>query len=285
MRDIGVFTNRHVGEVTQQKAAGIAARYGVPVTDISNVPNKLPQLAIVAGGEGSVRQVVEIAYRQKSVPTVGILGGGSNNVMFTRLSELGLSAAEEELPAFLDGEIPREFLFRPGVLKGDDGEEIVLFNNHVGLGAYERAVGTANEKLRFLPRQHHRSFASRLGAVALAIKPVLKGEEPLDVYTVSPKIGSTNAFPDQSLHGEDLTHAWVEGDRFQKLVKLLLTLFAWQQNTRPPSRILQTERRRKFKSKIVRDSVWIDGDTVATEPQEHVVFMRSSRAIPLFAIR
>ncbi len=244
------------------------------------LPNKL----IVAGGERSIRTVTLAMYRRGQLRPLGILGGGSTNVLFEYLISTG---REVTLQQFLDTSADKfdpKFYFRPGIARNEK-EEIEEFNIQMGTGMYERFSGQSNEILRMIPPRF-RPFTSR----SLAYIPaIIRTGDTLDIYSLSPNIGRVDAFPGQDLFGSDLTHARIEGDRFEQARKLTATLVFWQFHKRPPKEILRIDKGIIFEDHIRSDSAWFDGDVEKHRLKLHgtVIISRvePKLAIPVMAIR
>ncbi len=282
-KELGVFINPAARRTAQERGKEIADRYncpivGIPSSELDFAP--LPERVIVVGGEWSIRRVVEKMYRSGELRPVGVVGGGTHDVTHRLLLGEELALSLDKFMSMGDDEFPEQYGYRPGEFDGK------IFNNHVGAGGYERAVGRANrlfDSLR-IPRRPGSNLAQYAGLFLMTHQA--NGKYALNIYSVSPNIGSFRVFPKQDFHGSSLTHVSIEGQSAaERLIKLLLTLSFWRLGRQPPQTILQTKFANKFNLSFDGESLWIDGDT---EENRHrggeIAVGRKAKAIVLAAI-
>lgn len=211
-----------------------------------------PSHAFSAGGEGTNLAVTQWMFDNRLVCALGLLGGGTQNVLYNEISKRGVMTVDEFLRTEVD-QFPKESFFHPGQI----GEE-VIFNNHFGIGVYERAMGRLNADLRFLPVRGIRVFLARAIPMLIAVY----GEPKMDIFSVVTKVGKISLFPGQDPWGEDISHGLVEtwldllnslrlGRRLRKEPQFCI-----------PQNILRREQTGSFNVNISGSSIWIDGDTI-----------------------
>lgn len=278
---LGVFINPAARRTAQEWGRTIAELYHCPIYPIPSEEldfAHLPERVIIVGGEYSLRRVVERMYRSDELRPVGVVGGGTHDVARTLLVNRGLVLSPDEFMSMRNGTFLPQYSYRPGEFDGK------IFNNHVGTGVYERTVGEANRLLAFLPRRVSSDLA-RYASLLLMIHST-GGKDTLNIYSVSPNIGSLKVFPKQDFHGSLLTHASIEDQSAaNRIIKLLLTLTFWRLGWLPPQTILRTESAERFNLVLDGESLWIDGDTERNQHKEgEMVVGRKKEAIVLAAI-
>ncbi|MBI2086289.1 hypothetical protein HYT74_03025 [Candidatus Daviesbacteria bacterium] len=272
--ELRVIVNPHSSKSSKDQASKIARMNGSPLHTINSGPNVSSQKIIVAGGDGSVRAVLESVYRSEVTKPVGILAGGTNNIIYSILKKSG-----KVLPAseFVNSdEFPDDLGFRPGIFQER------LFLLHVGLGSFEQLIGSTNEYFRgYLPRK----LRPRAAYLCALSKVFNQSDSPhiLDVYSTTSHLGYENAFPSQQFHGGLLTRAWIEsGSKREEFMKLFFCLVAWQLHLRPPSSILSIKQKDLFNTENSPFEAWFDGDNLPVKSGSEI--RRLDFVIPLVAI-
>lgn len=254
--EFGLFTNPHVSRVVAEEDTGILWLRPTGAGFVDSIPpthsrwQRFPKRLIVRGGDGSIREICQWMHDRKEIRPVGILPGGSQNVLYHALMDLGLKA---NIKAFLEKSLddyPEEQRLRPGMINDR------VFVNHVGLGHVEQQLGRLNARLRLLPNGCRTLVATLFSLATASANP---GKNFLNLYTITPRIGPVLAFPEQRLLNDELTHAWIRGGRIRQLRG------SWFQDT------------------TVGNYVWFDGDTRYYSQQE-VLITRASYGIPVVAI-
>lgn len=281
MQEVGIFVHPYAGQPAQHRAKEISEK-----TPDSFLTAEIDDLigfdgpVLVAGGDGSVRRVVERLCRDENSGPIGVLGGGTNNVLRKALTRKGLTLTLEDLLSGPTEDDLQKFLFKPGLF----GQTI--FNITVGLGEFEKATGNILESLRgYVPRPFKSKITSLLSVISMArAKPNLF---PLDLFSTSPDFGSVTLFPKQELHSSLITHAWIEEPGVSGVSKLALTLLFWQAGMEPPLNCIKTEQREAFEISYKDPRIWIDGDTVQRNLKKHhgnILVSRSAQTVALTAI-
>lgn len=199
-----------------------------------------------------MREICQWMHDRGEVRPVGLLPGGSQNVLYHVLQELGLKS---DIKTFLEktsDDYPEDQKLRPGMIND------LVFVNHAGLGNFEQHLGRFNARLRSLPNGY-RPLVSAVLSVAAAILYPDGNRELLNLYTITPRIGQVLAFPDQELLSNALTHAWIDGLCIKQLQS-----YCCRDETRGYS-------------------IWLDGDTIPYELQGAVI-KRAPLGIPMVAI-
>lgn len=221
--------------------------------DLKGIPD-YPSRIITAGGEGTNLAVTQWMFDKKFVCPVGLLGGGTQNILYNEMLGKDVMTIDQFRQTKVD-EFPKEYFFHPGQV-GDN----VVFNNQFGIGIYETMMGRLNENLRFIPRKFRplRAALARITPLLLAVY----GEPKMELFSVVQKVGKIPLFPGQDAFTEDLTHVsvntWFDlitslrlGRRLRKDPKLCL-----------PQNVIKREQKESFEVNITGNSVWIDGDTI-----------------------
>lgn len=212
--------------------------------------NRIPEKLAVAGGDGSIGRIMQMLYDQKAIIPVAVLPGGSQNVLYHTLLDLGLTAdAGTFLKKPLD-DYPENQRLKPGMINKR------VFVNHVGLGHFEQHLGRFNARLRFLPSLPRLFLSASLSLAAASLHP---GKDFLNLYTITPRVGSVLAFPGQRLLSNELTHAWMRRGWIRQL------------------------RGFRFHDATLGNYAWFDGDT-RFYPQREVLIARAPYGIPVVAL-
>lgn len=250
--EFGLFTNPHVPRVVTEEDTDILWLRPEGAGFIDIIPpthskwQRFPKRLIVRGGDGSVREICQWMHDRGEVRPIGLLPGGTQNVLYHALMELGLKAS---IKTFLEktlDDYPENQRLRPGMAND------LVFVNHVGLGRVEQHLGRLNARLRLLPNGYRTLVATLLSLAAASLHP---GKDFLNLYTITPSIGQLRAFPDQRLLSNALTH--VRGIR-------QISGFC-------------------FEDEATGNSIWLDGDTLPYSRQT-VLVKRTPYGIPVVAI-
>lgn len=275
--ELGIFTNPHAPKPMIERAAGMLWRLPLGYSFCDIIPpsrryQPFPNRVILVGGDGSIGSFLQMMYDREAVRPVGLLPGGSQNVLYNALFELGLKS---DVGTFLKkglDEYTEDQKLRPGMI-GD-----LVFTNHAGLGRFEQNLGRFNAKLRFLPNGR-RTLVSALLSLALAALNPNSGKEVLSLYTITPRIGQVPAFPDQRLLSDSITHA-----RVRNLRALVQTMVYWQKGESAPNEVMTQYQYHQFADVARGDSVWVDGDTIPYPRQAGALIRRAPYGIPMVAI-
>ncbi|MDP3998596.1 MAG: diacylglycerol kinase family protein [bacterium] len=282
LKEVGIFVHPYAGRPAQNRAREISKT--TPNSFLTSDINDIKETdgpVLVAGGDGSIRRVVECLCRDERFGPIGALGGGTNNVLRRGLVKKGLVLTLEN---FLSGQTKddlKKFLFKPGLF----GQ--TTFNITVGLGKFEKTTGTILESLRgYAPRPVKSKITSLLSVISMA--RANPNVPPLDLFSTSPNFGSVTLFPKQKLHSSLLTHAWIEEPGARGAGKLALSLVFWQAGIEPPSSCIKTEQGEAFEIPYDDPRIWIDGDTVfkrsLKEVHGNILVSRSAKTVALTAI-
>ena len=227
--------------------------------ELSRGQARIPQVdrAVIIGGDGSLHLALnQLAATADGddLPVIGLPGGGSNNLMRELLRRRGYIMSAADFVNTPSEEMEGLIYIRPGQVDGN-----TIFANQIGLGAYEKLVGKYNDSraLRSRPKGQ-RQLLANAGAAMMA-RP--KGEHILNIYSMLPKIGERNTFPNQNMQSATLTNARIDGTPFEQYLKLLRTLKAWNSGKQPSENVLHVEQREIFNAKTYLNDMWIDGDT------------------------
>lgn len=276
--EFGLFTNPHVSRAVAEEDTGILWLRPAGAGFVDIIPpthsrrQRFPKRLIVRGGDGSMREICQWMNDRGEFRPIGLLPGGSQNVLYNALLELGLTS---DVKAFLEKETddyPEDQILRPGMVGN------LVFVNHVGFGHFEQHLGEYNKRLRFLPNGRRTLVAALISLVRAACHPNRK-EDILNLYTITPTIGQIPAFPEQNLLDGNLTHARVVGVR-----SLVTTLLYWQMGKAAPDKIMPQLSGSSFAVPPTGNYIWLDGDTVPYVFQEGTLIRRASYGIPMVAI-
>lgn len=241
---------------------------------------ELPPKLIVVGGEGSNRAVIQEMYDRGQYRPIGIVGGGTNDVLYHHLLKTGRVMTIRE---FLDtpaDQFPERFLYRPGLARDLVGNN-VIFNNQIGFGNLDVTVGVVNASIRRFPPQTRIKGAKGLLA---AIPAVIQKGKLIDVYSVARNIRNQDVFPHQDQFGNFITHAATAGNIFQRVNNLVVIRDTYQQNRIPPENILSVRQGIIFSHDAHTKKIWLDGDTINNPFEGMVEIGRADVAIPIFAL-
>lgn len=249
----------------------------------SKEPSDPPRRIIVVGGEGINRIRFQDLYDKGEVRPVGIVGGGTQNVLHRELMDLKRTMTLEEFMETPWDRFPINTFFKPGQVGG------AIFNNQYGLGVWERANGRENAMLRRSneTEDETRKRVRRARYHAFLFRSILRISDRFDMYSVTPHTGGVNAFPEQDITSDEVTRAWIEGNPIEQVVKLAITLNTFRKGDIPPESILRREKAKSFNVTIgsrKHDTAWIDGDTVPNPASGEAVIARANVAIPVVAI-
>lgn len=276
--ELGIFIHPYSAPEIQKRAHLIKERHpdSFLTQELKDLQGNLGSI-LIAGGDGSVRRVIQSLYDGEDLKPIGLLGGGTNNVLYKNLVRAGIVLSVED---FLDSRPKKEeHLFLPGLF--DDNH---VFTITVGAGHFEKMVGLSHEKLRaYTPGALRRRISPLISLLPAMIRhnPNLL---PLDLISTSPNFGSASLFPKQELHSSLLTHAWIEEKGLRGFTRLLLTLFYWQTGKEPPQSLLQTEQASSFEVLNPDSILWVDGDTLLKRASGNILVSRASRAVAITAI-
>ncbi len=278
--ELGIYVDPYASPRAKQEARDIAERAGGNCIELTPpFKDKLPKGIFIAGGDGSIRKVIQFIVDsdpEKPIP-IGLLGGGTNDAMRHALL---LGKQHMTGPGFLQHiqkGFPSSTLIKPGLI----GKEV--FVRDVGLGSFEQNVGRANEALNgYSPRIVRVPIAYLLG-LTQTILTQPEALAPLDIYTISPNIGRKHIFPQQTYQGDLITHAWIdEESRLKTVAALVKTAILWQFNI--PSDAVKTKQRTRFDLESSPANLWFQGDTIPNTQQGPLVIKRWEKAIPIVAI-
>lgn len=278
--EIGVYVDSYARVEAQRVVFPLIEKFGSH-TDIIPMMDKLdelPQKLAVVGGEGSNRAVIQNMYDLGQYRPIGIVGGGTRDVLYHYLKKTGRVITVAEFIDTPPDKFLEKYSYRPGQANDETGAT-KIFNNHIAVGNYEAAVGALNERLRILPSKIRSGIVYR----AAYISAVVGSGEDFNMVSVSGNIGNVDAF-DQELFGSDVTHAWIEGGRRDQARKLAKTLTLWQRGQRPPETVLKLERKEIFNLNNHSQTIWIDGDTIKNPFRGDIFIKRAETAIPIFAL-
>lgn len=280
-KETGFFIHPYADGKTQEQARQIQT--GIPgsfltqeLADIKKTSGPI----IIIGGDGSIRRVMEVVYRNGQLERqLATLGGGTNNVLHKALIKAGATLS---LESFLDQNVPRKrYLLHPGVF-GDNQ----VFTVAVGVGNFEKDAGSFLERFRaYAPRGWRLNIASIASTFSTAVAMVKNPNfRPIDLVSVSPDFGSVTLFPQQELHSTLLTHAWIEEKGIEGFRRLLLTLLYWRTGNEPPQSILQTEQANEFTLLNHDSTLLVDGDTFFRRNHGNILVSRAAQALAISAI-
>lgn len=275
--ELGIYTNPFVPEIIKKRAVDISQLAPGFASIIHPFRRKepFPNRVIVAGGEGSIRTILQIMHDREEIRPVGLLPGGSQNVLYNALFELDLKS---DVKAFLEkglDEYPEDQRLRLGMINDR------VFINHVGLGRFEQYLGEFNNRLRFLPNGR-RTLVAALFSLTFATLDPNSRREILNLYTIVPVIGQVPAFPDQRLLSDTLTHA-----RIERAGSLIRTLFYWQRGKPAPNGAITQYQYSRFADIATGNSIWLDGDTIPYMLQDMpqgALIKRTPYGIPIVAM-
>lgn len=256
--ELGVYANDFAPKPIRRKARDMIRLLPAGQSFYTVIPRHIENFSdakriIVVGGEGSIRRVVQMMHDREVVRPVGLLPGGSQNVLYKTLRKLGLQLDAKTFLEKTLHDYPEDRSLRPGMINDR------IFVNHVGLGSLEQQLGRFNAILRFLPNGCRTFAAVPHSLVYAVLDTIISRRRFLNLYTISPRIGQILAFPDQELLSDTLTHVWVGGRRIRQLQRFC------------------------FKDRMAGNCIWIDGDTTPYSQQE-VLITRASYGIPMVAI-
>lgn len=274
--ELGIFSSPFIPEAVRERVTGMLRRLPEGKTFIDIIPpthsrwKPFPRRIIVAGGDGSVREILQWMQDRGEVRPVGLMAGGSQNVLYHALMELGLKTSINTFLEKNPDDYPEDQRLKPGMV-GD-----LVFVNHAGLGRFEQHLGEFNRRLRLL-RNGQRPFVCALFSLAASLNPNGR-KDFLNLYTITPTIGQLRAFPEQKLLGNGITHAKVSSVR-----GLVQTMIYWQRGQSAPNRAMHQSTYTRFEDTTGNSSIWLDGDTSAY-PRQAVLITRTPYGIPVVAI-
>lgn len=280
-KETGIFVHPYSDHQTQKRARQIKA--DIPGSFLTQEVADLEKTSgpiLIAGGDGSIRRVMDVLRKNDQLERqIATLGGGTNNVLHRALIKAGAALS---LESFLDPDTPKErYSLRPGVF-GDDQ----VFTVAAGVGKFEKDAGSGLERFRaYVPRRWRPDFAS-IASLFSTIAAMVKDPNfrPIDLVSTSPDFGSVTLFPRQELHSTLLTHAWIEERGIEGARKLLLTLLYWRTGNEPPQSILRTEQANEFTLLNHDSTLWVDGDTFFRRNHGNVLVSRAAQALAVTAI-
>lgn len=280
-KETGFFIHPYADGKTQEQARQIQTEIpGSFLTQELADIEKTSGPIIIVGGDGSIRRVMEVVYKNSQLDRqLATLGGGTNNVLYKALIKAGAALS---LESFLDSDTSKKrYLLNPGVF-GDNQ----VFTVAVGVGHFEKDAGSFLERFRaYAPRGWRPDIASIASAFSTAVAMVKNPNfRPIDLVSVSPDFGSVTLFPQQELHSTLLTHAWIEEKGIEGVRNLFLTLLYWRTGGEPPQSILQTEQANEFTLLNHDSTLWVDGDTFFRRNHGNVLVSRAAQALAISAI-
>lgn len=285
-KEAGIFINPHSNKDIQDRVLKrIIPRVNAGFYSPGEQNESLPGKIIVIGGEGTIRDVIQDMVDKDDVTPLGIVAGGTNNVLYRTLLANGNSMGLSDFMEYDTDELARRFSFRPGLF------EQSAFTNQVGLGIFEQSQGTSNEKLRGVLRGklpgRSRLFAASFKALLTALTQGSDTLAELDLYSLTPFVGSKKLFPDQDPNGDLITHAHILGNsKTQRMRYLTIVAASWALGKIPPPNTLEMEQDYSFTADISHSpAIWLDGDTKPLHSEKReVVITRWNKAIPVVAI-
>ncbi|KKQ76773.1 hypothetical protein A3B42_02620 [Candidatus Daviesbacteria bacterium RIFCSPLOWO2_01_FULL_38_10] len=114
--ELGIYANPHAPKPIIERATGMlwllpAGHSFCDIIPPSRIYQPFPRRIILAGGDGSIRSFLQMMHDRKEVRPVGLLPGGSQNVLYHQLENLGLKMTARE---FLERSPNRRL--RPGMM-------------------------------------------------------------------------------------------------------------------------------------------------------------------------
>lgn len=238
----------------------------------------LPRGILAVGGEATIRRIVQTMVDASEIRPIALLGGGTNNVLYHSLLEAGQAMPIAKfLWAVGNNCFPASFALRPGLI----GRRAFVL--HAGLGNFEQSVGWAIKNSRGLAPRKFRPLLSH--SIGLALACLLKDDQlpPLDLYTISPRLGKRTLFPEQAHQGDSITHAWIEtGTHQETRRKLIKTALYWRFGKHPDC--VKLEQAASFKINSDINTLWLEGDNVPNQQKPPFSIRRWEHAIPVVAI-
>lgn len=276
--EFGLFTNPHAPKAASEGDADMLWRLPAGAAFMDIIPpthsrwQRFPKRLIVRGGDGSMREICQWMHDRAEVRPIGLVPRGTQNVLYHVLQELG---HQSNVKTFLEKTVDdylEDQRLRPGMIND------LVFVNHVGLGHMEQHLGRFNARLRFLPTRIRVPAAGVLAVLATVARH--RDGALFNVFSISPKIGSVEAFPDQRLlDNHQITHG-----RIPSVRKLIIALSYWQMGKRLPANILEVEQSSCFINPDMGRFMRIDGDTGPSPSPTGVLIKRASYGIPVVAI-
>lgn len=280
--EIGLYINPYSQKEAQRvifpllERKDIHAQYIPAAEKLAELPKKL----VVVGGEGTNRMVIQEMYDRGQYRPIAVVGGGTNDVLYHYLLKTGRVMTIAEFLATPADKFPDRFLYRPGLAKDAKGNN-VIFNNQIGFGNLDVAVGDVNAAIRRFPPQTRIKGAKGLLA---AIPAVIQKGKLIDVYSVARNIRNQDVFPRQDQFGDFVTHAATSGNIFQRVNDLVVIRDSYKQNRIPPENILSVRQGIIFSHDAHTKKVWLDGDTIDNPFKWTIEIGRAEVAIPIFAL-
>lgn len=279
MKDLGIFVNRRASPEGLKKAAKIQSVIpGIVTQDVLGQQEGLAEMykrVIIVGGDGSVRTGLNYLMGQDQFPLVGIIPGGTLNVLSRVLVENGLGTTIEEFINIDPLKLPESEQFKPGLVAGR------VFTNKASVNQYDRFKIVINERLRGVLSGRTRIKVSHIGGLLLSALTIDNQKPLLNAVLTTPYYGEVAVNPEQSLNGDNLTRMSIEGDStLLMFYKLAACLVYFNRQTLPPPSLLKVEFGKEFMMRPVHNGMDLDGDGFPMTKTE-VLARRSDRGFHL----
>lgn len=179
---VSIYLSPKAGDVLRSKVANLNQDVpGSVLHDLTFPLRKIPtsaQTVVVAGGDGSAREVVRKVLPLKKKPLVLVLPGGSQNGFYRSLVDAKCQLTLEQVLNKETDQIP---FFKPGLVNGQP------FVHALGWEEDMLKIGQVNDKFReFMPRQISYIMASVWVGLPRLIAPKSK---TFQVSMTSPYLG------------------------------------------------------------------------------------------------
>ena len=277
--ELGIFVDKHASTKARKQAEQIVDGRKCIEIDLRFISgaHRLPPGIPIAGGDGSIRNVVQDMVNKNQVRPIGLLGGGTNDALYNslRAEGQGMPYREFHWKTLAREPFDPKALIKPGLV----GNQAYVME--VGFGQFEQSIGEANQSLNgYSPRRIRVPIAYFLGFIKTISQP--DGLTPVNIYTTSPRMGRKHVFPQQTHHADLITHAWMEAQGQERIVSLAKTAFLWSLSK--PSPYVRTEQKTEFEVDLAPKNLWINGDIIPNKQKSPLLISRWEQTIPIVPI-
>lgn len=253
---IGIFVNRTAQKQHKRSAVDLASklRIGEPrelAFPLQAIPDEV-ETAIVVGGDGSVKAVMEELFKRKNPGFLLIVPAGSQNGLYRALTDEKSVVTLEQVQGNDTGHIRS---YTPGSINGE------LFNHLADVTKAGTLQLKYAEALRpFTPREA-RAFAG----IAVAYVAIRRGEDfpsyGIRTFMPTPFIGKRKVFPQQEVYGDEVTLVALEAkNKLEGAAKMGLFVVYALLGKMPPRAIAEVKTEKSFTVDVYSQELNIDGE-------------------------
>jgi diacylglycerol kinase family enzyme len=280
---VGIYVNPAGHEQYRRQAVQVSQRLSNSVLHELTFPlAEIPVdegLVIVAGGDGSVKGVMEAMLQRDNPGLLLIIPAGAQNGLFTGLKDEKATLTVDQVLDTETNHIPH---FRPGNI---EGELFVHLADVTKSGVLQIKYSEAMRKFTHPSLRKLRGY----GGVAAAFVKIKKGEDypsyGMKMLMPSPYIGSRKVYPDQKLHSDELTLVSLDAEnKVEGAVKMTIVLLCIVGRRKPPKSVAEVRTQKSFEIETHSFDINADGE-LRTLPKKGTIFVaRDKRSLQVAAL-